>query len=660
MFAIIGGSIPGAPPIMRLSAANHAKLVYAMVEGKANPQTVINRQIVHSWRRCLVDYGLTPSDNPDPCVLSRAQIAERQDRAHQLLQIGRVEMANLYQQIAGSGFAVMLTDSDGTVLHYVGDPRFSNTATRAGLQVGSIWNEEIQGTNGMGTCLVEQKPLVVHHNEHFLPRNTVLTCSAAPIFDPYHDLVGVLDASSESQLAQQHTVALVNMSAQAIENRLFLSSFKSSHLLRFHSRSEFVSTLGEGILAFDDTGKVLAANRNALFQLDWQARTERVVGQNIEQVFDVRVPNLLEKGQCHTFHPVPIRAAKDGRRFFAIIQPAEQGAGSIIGYRPHTPVRSPSVVKPIELNLKELSSGDPRIAENAARATRILDLDIPILLCGETGTGKDVFAKALHMSSRRAQKPFVAINCAAIPETLIESELFGYKPGAFTGASRQGSRGKIMQANGGTLFLDEIGDMPLNLQARLLRVLEEKEVAPLGGEKTVDVDVRVISATHRNLERLVETEDFREDLFYRLNGMCFTMPALRDRTDKRALIARLLELEFGPGNTELNEDALRCLESYHWPGNIRQLRNVLRTAAMLSDKKILTAKDIPDHIRCGGRSAVHATDTPEAPLANAERNAILAILEEAHWNVTKAAKELKVSRNTLYRKMKRYTITPPR
>ncbi len=645
---------------MRLSAASHAKFVYAMVEGKANPETVINRQIIHSWRRCLVDYGLSPSDNPEPCVLTRVQTAERQDRANPLLQIGRVEMANLYQQIAGSGFAIILTDSDGAVLHYVGDPHFSSTAAQAGLQIGSIWNEEVQGTNGMGTCLIEQKPLVVHHNEHFLPRNTGLTCSAAPVFDPYHNLVGVLDASSESRLAQQHTVALVNMSAQAIENRLFLSAFKSSHMLRFHSRSEFVSTLGEGILAFDDSGKVLAANRNAMFQLDWQAAKPPAVGQNVEEVFDVRVADLLAKGQCHTFHPVPIRSVQDGRRFFAMLQPAEQSAGSIIANRPSARARTASAVRSVELDLKELSSGDPRIAESAARATRIVDLDIPILLCGETGTGKDVFAKALHMASRRAQKPFVAINCAAIPETLIESELFGYKPGAFTGASRQGSRGKILQANGGTLFLDEIGDMPLNLQARLLRVLEEKEVAPLGGEKTVDVDIRVISATHRDLERLVTAGEFREDLYYRLNGVCFTMPALRDRTDKRTLIKRLLELEFGPGSVKLDESTLQCLEAYHWPGNIRQLRNVLRTAAMLSDKRVLAVSDIPENIRYATRSAVHAEDVPEAPLANAERKAIMESLEDAHWNVTKAAKKLKVSRNTLYRKMKRYTIKPPR
>ncbi len=645
---------------MRLTADNHAKFVYAMVEGKANPDTAINRDIVHSWKRCLVDYGLNPSENPDPYVLSRTEITERQDRAAQLLRIGRVEMANLYQQIAGSGFGVILTDMDGAVLHYVGDPRFSKTAARAGLQVGSIWNEEVQGTNGMGTCLVEQKPLVVHHHEHFLPRNTGLTCSAAPIFDPYHNLAGVLDASSESRLAQQHTVALLNMSAQAIENRLFLSTFTQSHLLRFHSRSEFVSTLGEGIVAFDDSGKILAANRNALFQLGWHNRPELAVGQNIEQIFDVRTPALLENSHSQAFHPAPIRVAKDGRRFFAIVQPAEQSTRAVGGYSAHGPARTPAEERPRELTLKDLSCGDPRVADNALRASKILDQDIPIMLCGETGTGKDVFAKALHMASARAQKPYVAINCAAIPETLIESELFGYKPGAFTGASRQGSRGKVVQANGGTLFLDEIGDMPLNLQARLLRVLEEKEVAPLGGEKTVYVDVRVISATHRDLEQLIGNGDFREDLFYRLNGICLTMPAFRDRTDKQALIRHLLDLEFGPRRIEVAEDAAHCLESYHWPGNIRQLRNVLRTAVVLSHKNSLCLKDLPDTIRCGVRRSDDPIHPPEAPLANAERNTILATLEETHWNVTKAAKKLNVSRNTLYRKMKRYTITPPR
>jgi transcriptional regulator of acetoin/glycerol metabolism len=270
----------------------------------------------------------------------------------------------------------------------------------------------------------------------------------------------------------------------------------------------------------------------------------------------------------------------------------------------------------------------------------------------------------------------VAVNCASLPESLIESELFGYKSGAFTGASREGRRGKILQANGGTLFLDEIGDMPLPLQARLLRVLEEREVSPLGSEVSVKVDFRLISATHQGLEELIDKGQFRHDLYYRLQGISISLPALRERTDKRNLIRQILASESVEGKaTEIDEGALQLMEHYHWPGNIRQLRNALRTALALREGPSITVMELPEEITRASNYAGNYASNYDGlllreerkpgngaalnSLESAEKNALLVGLEKHRWKITNLAKELNVSRNTLYRKMKRLDIKDP-
>jgi transcriptional regulator of acetoin/glycerol metabolism len=313
-------------------------------------------------------------------------------------------------------------------------------------------------------------------------------------------------------------------------------------------------------------------------------------------------------------------------------------------------------------SLYDLQCGDTRMRRNAERAVKLIEKDIPFILLGETGTGKDMFAKAVHKASSRRDKPFVAVNCASIPETLIESELFGYRPGAFTGASREGSRGKIVQADGGTLFLDEIGDMPIQLQARLLRVLEEREVIPLGGDTAVKVDIQLISATHRDLKQQVDDGGFRQDLYYRIYGISLSMPPLRDREDRLELIRRLIDLEAGAeGLIDIEPEALEVLDAYEWPGNIRQLRNVLRLLIGLCEENLIRLEDVPEELFVGESSdGESASSRPTDPLAVAERDAILRELEAAHWNVTRVASKLTLSRNTLYRKMKRYGIKPPR
>jgi sigma-54 dependent transcriptional regulator, acetoin dehydrogenase operon transcriptional activator AcoR len=297
---------------------------------------------------------------------------------------------------------------------------------------------------------------------------------------------------------------------------------------------------------------------------------------------------------------------------------------------------------------------------------RVVDRDISVLLLGETGTGKGYCARAIHNASRRADKSFVAVNCAAIPENLIESELFGHKPGAFTGATREGSMGRILQANGGTLFLDEIGDMPLPLQARLLNVIEDREVMPLGGTKVVSVDVRILSATQRDPVDLIAKGLFREDLYYRLNGITVRMPPLRQRSDRAELIRKLLQTETGSGPAvEIDPALLERLVRHSWPGNVRQVRNVVRTMLALRASDRLTLADFSEDWLAGGTAApgtspeMQIADVDadgEGVLSGAERDALRRTLEGCRWNVSAAAARLHISRRTMYRKMHRHGL----
>jgi transcriptional regulator of acetoin/glycerol metabolism len=635
--------------------ADHVRSVYSAVSGdRRGHDDLVSR----SWARCLEDYGLDPARSAEPRVLDAAQMKQRVARLEDLLACAKLEMANLYQQLADSELAVLLTDTQGVVLSVVGDPGFTRSAARHGMREGAVWSEQEQGTNGMGTCLVERSPLVIHRDQHFLARNIQFTCTAAPILDASGELAAVLDVSSQSRLMQQYSTVLVGMAATTIENRMLLSRHRRDHVVRFHSRPEFVYTLHEGELALSADGRVLAANRSALLQLGL-ARFDEILGCDIRQLFNVTLPDLVGRSVRSSFHPVTVYGARRGSRFFAVAQPPQRSAPAArdAAERPAL-ARAPAAEPDGGARLAGLEFGDPRMAANVRRALKVVDRGIPVLLAGQTGTGKELFARAFHAASQRAAGPFVALNCAAIPENLIESELFGYKSGAFTGASREGRRGKILQANGGTLFLDEIGDMPYNLQARLLRVLEEREVVPLGGEAPVAVDIQLVSATHRNLEEMVGRGEFREDLYYRLQGITLDLPPLRERADLRQIITQALRDEAEGREADIDDAALRALEAHAWPGNIRQLRTVLRTALALAEENRITLRDLPEEL-ARGRRAREEREAPGPalnPLQGAERDALLAELERCQWNVTLAAQKLNTSRNTIYRKMKRLEI----
>jgi sigma-54 dependent transcriptional regulator, acetoin dehydrogenase operon transcriptional activator AcoR len=616
-----------------------------------------------SWNRCINTYSLDPQETKRPNMVERADLQARRERLGVVLAIARIEMEGLGKLMEHSEYSIMLTDRDGVILSYVGDPGFSAIARRCGFREGVMWSEREMGTNGMGTCLMTQRSVLIHRTDHFLEQNTQLTCSAAPIFDMRGQLLAALDISGASSHTQTHTLALVDMAAQNVENRAFLGACKEFHLLRFHRCAEFVSTPGEGVLAFDDQGTIRGANRGALKLLGLPDH-ESLCGQRVDRVLDTSLGALIQLSARHGFRPEALSATLGQRRWFATVHaPAEPVR------RAHVAAAAPAAA-PLAENrgaLDCLHSADPAMLHNVEILRRVVDRDISVLLLGETGTGKGYCARAIHNASRRADKPFIAVNCAAIPETLIESELFGHKPGAFTGATREGSMGRILQANGGTLFLDEIGDMPLTLQARLLNVIEDREVMPLGGNKVVSVDVRILSATQRDPIDLIAKGLFREDLYYRLNGITVRMPPLRQRSDRADLIRKLLQSETGSGpGVDIDPALLDRLVRHSWPGNVRQVRNVVRTMLALRASDRLTLADFSEDWLAGGAAtaAVPCSEEQqldvdadgEGVLSGAERDAMRRTLEACRWNVSAAAARLHISRRTMYRKMHRHGL----
>ena len=679
-------------------ADRHAERILQLVRG--NYPESASEVLVRSWGRCLNEYQLDPCKPREPAIVSAAELEQARARRADVIRCARYEMTTLYQQLADMETAVVLTDTDGVIVHMVSSPEFAAEAAPLGLRCGGVWSEVQAGTNGMGTCLASGAPVSVRREDHFYNQFTQLTCSAVPVCDPTGKIAAVLDVTSRSSLMQQHVLVLLGMTARMIENRLIDLQFRDAHPLHFHSRPEFVYTLHEGKLAVSDDGRVLAANRSALFQLGLQSMDD-IRMRRVDDIFQNSLEDILTRSASSSFHPVVTYRAGAALRFFAVARrPAMEHAPSDRGHHPggerghdreaatvlmaEAPAASrqrPQVQRPVTA---ASTFRDPQLVAHLETARRVIARRTPILLCAETGAGKEIFARTVHESSPHAHGAFVAVNCASLPETLIEAELFGYRAGAFTGAQRTGRRGKVLQADGGTLFLDEIADMPLALQARLLRVLDERQVTPLGTEETLPVDFQLISASHRHLPTLVKEGSFREDLYYRLAGIELQLPSLRERSDRLDIIMAALESEAGPKAT-ISPEAQALLMDHPWPGNIRQLRHVLRSAAALADGRTIAREHLPSLVtmhspaQLAGERAVPrlagapAASAPAAAAAEAaahevpaavklnpiqanERQVLLQMLEMHRWNVSNVAKALDVSRNTLYRKLHKLHI----
>jgi sigma-54 dependent transcriptional regulator, acetoin dehydrogenase operon transcriptional activator AcoR len=650
---------------MASAVTQHAAHVLEFVSGRRRQghELDLNAVIAGSWRRCALDYSLDPARHYAPTVIDSQALSVRRAQYAELLQVASAEIDWLYDYIAASGYALVLTDASGIILYERTDETLADMFRAAGLMVGADWSEPREGTNGIGTCIAENQPIVVRRNEHFRSSHIGLTCSGFPIRDPSGSLVAVLDASTlnshDTRAGLAHTMALLNMSARLIEKCLFLRHFQESAVFRFHARPEFVNLQHDGAIALAHDATIIAVDEIALRLLRAQSRTD-LIGRRIDEIFDLSPHEIIDPIRRDAMALRPVRDALLGRRFFASVDQGPASRASHVSAPPQSErvMQLPRAQnRKTSLTLEELAGQDPQMQRNVRSAHRIAMSRVPVMIQGPTGAGKEMFARALHAASDRAAQQFVALNCAAIPESLIESELFGYRSGAFTGARKEGMRGKILQSSGGTLFLDEIGDMPLALQTRLLRVLEEQEVLPLGTETPVKVDVRVISASHQNLRSMLSRGEFREDLYYRLNGITLELPPLAMRTDKERLIREFLAAETDDDRPAAIEiDAFRQLLAYRWPGNVRELRNVIRTALAICDGGVVRLRDLPSEVR-----EIDARDEAPPPAepvsqARAGKDEVLQAIRDCDGNMSRVAEQLGISRNTLYRRCKRFGI----
>ena len=597
-----------------------------------------------SWHRCVHQHGLDPSRMQEAIILPQARLREHQDQMEALLQIARHGLESLYTKVAGLGYVVLLTDARGVTVDFLGDLVFEPSLRKAGLYLGADWSEINAGTCGVGTCISTGEALTVHLDDHFDATHIPLTCTTAPVYDSAGHLSAVLDISqlsSHQPKSSQHlALQLVKMVAHDIENAAFLHRHRHDWVLRLSATPQFLDVQPDYLLALDSAGRVVGHNRRA--QLALRADAQPLLGAPFEDLFEVPFSQI-------------------GR--FVLTQPSDQRAVMLAGEQrllflsatppPLRPTAVAQSARAVPAPLAALSAGDAALDRQVERVARLVNTPIGLLITGETGSGKEYFAKAVHKSSERRSRPFVAVNCAAIPENLIESELFGHLPGSFSGASPKGKRGLIAEADGGTLFLDEIGDMPLTLQARLLRVLSEREVLPVGATRPQPVDIRVIAATHAPLEQLVMAGRFRDDLYYRLKGAHIELPPLRERSDLAAMITRLL------GTRSLTPAAFQRLLAHAWPGNLRELRNVLDYAASICTEGPIDLDDLPElqASRLPARST--APGLEGALLQSDDPDVLLQALRAAQWNVSAVARHMGLARMTLYRRMKRAGIVPP-
>lgn len=612
--------------------------------------------IERSWRRCLVK-GVDEDAPVSPQVISASELNQRLQKNQLLLTHAEPEMLTLSEQIAHTRSMVILTDSDGVILRTVGES-VERVELRDALLPGTSWSEEHRGTNAIGTALVERAPISVQGAEHFMARHHTLSCSAVPIFAANHQLVATLDVSNDYQVSQQHTLALVKMAAQMVENRLFRATTQGEFAVHFHSRAEFIGTLWEGVALFDEVGHLQAMNRSGQFQFDMQLHDDALPQRNVhfEDVFALDWHSFKQKCTQGDAMVFPLRL-RNGARLYA--QVASYSAPRISQAQP-----TPASPRTSAASLEMLDSGDPALRLAIMQVKQVLNKDIPLLVLGETGAGKELFSRAIHDASARRNKPFIAVNCAALPEGLIEAELFGYEEGAYTGAKRKGNIGKIQQADGGTLFLDEIGDMPLSLQARLLRVLQERSVTPLGGSKAIPVNFMLLSATNQKLKDKVAAGEFRSDLYYRINGLSVQLPALRERLDMARLIQVILQIEQAPQAT-LSEEVMALFNDHPWPGNVRQLHNVLRTAVALADGGVIgrqhLMQDFLDEMHAkkadAEPAAVGMAALPAASLKVQNDEAIRQAMVQHGGNISAVSRQLGLSRNTLYRRLKALNLS---
>jgi len=631
------------------------------VDGATITKELVRPEIYDAWTRCRA-LGVDPWQKLAPLKLKGNELQKHLARHRDLIETSRPVMETLARFVSGSGFVIVLADQGGILLEVLGDAPVMESVKRGNFCPGADWSEAGAGSNGIGTSLTLGRPIQIFGYEHYCRCSHKWTCSGAPIYSPDGVLIGALNMTGSEEKVHPHTLGMVVGAAEAIQNQL-----KTSHALKAaevanNYKDAIMESMSEALLAVDQEGTITHVNQAALniFKIP----KEKLLLRKMEEVFGELNRPLLSAVESKTLtdREIDIVTVSGKIRCTVTVRAISSGDGVVVVLNEISRVRKLAnrmTGATAKLSFADIVGESDRIREAMRLAKTVAETDSNVLLTGESGTGKDVFAQAIHNASSRRKGPFVAVNCASIPRELIASEFFGYDEGAFTGARKGGNPGKFELAEGGTLFLDEIGEMPLELQAMLLRALEERAITRIGGKEVIPVNVRIITATNKDLRAEVKTGQFRQDLFYRLNVFSIRLPALNERaTDLRLLGENFLEkfcAKYGKKLAEIDEEVWQALSTYSWPGNVRELQNLLERLVATSREHKITADLLPDEIK-------QATKYRQLPaggnlsVEDFEKNLLLNLLEEHHGNLTQVARAMGIARTTLYRKLNKYGI----
>lgn len=642
----------------------------------------IRPEILESWKRSR-DFDVNPYETNETktALLNNEDIDVRLNTNSLLIKTVRPYMEQLYSIVEGSGFYLMLCDKEGYILDLIGDEEIIAKGKESSLLViGANRGEAFAGTNAIGTCLAIKRPIQIWNGEHYILSHKKYACSAAPIFNTSGSIIGCLNLTGMYPEIHTHTLGMVLSAVDGITKEMKIRNAYDEIEIISAQRNKILESVSSGLILLDGTDKIIQINGNALKMLN--LTEQQAIGFNIFELinFDDPINNgfsfsSVKKAVNNKETTIFFKDSRFPPMKFNInisfVGKESDGRGTVIRLEESKHINR--LVNKMggfkaSFTFENIVGNSPATKGLLTTCEKASQSLANVLVLGESGTGKELVAQSIHNSSACSSGPFVAINCGALPKGLIESELFGYEGGAFTGASKEGNPGKFELADGGTIFLDEIGDMPLDVQVNLLRVLETKEVLRIGGKYPKKINVRIIAATHQNLVEAIEEKTFREDLYYRLNVLTINVPPLRERgNDILELADYFVQTLNNPRKHKMHisQEVYPALMKYPWPGNIRELENAIERAINITDDDEIRLEHLPHNMTNDllPTAKVSSSELEEAihprnglDLKTSEYHHILSSLEKTGGNIKEAADLLGISRRTLYRKMDRYRI----
>ena len=644
------------------------------IKGDENiDRAIVPEEILESWHRCR-QLGIDPLSKPVHKILTGSELQTLLADNQEFISISKPFLLNLYRFVKGSRFVVGLFDRQGYILDTMQDDEDMQVNLYMQWIQGVRWDETSAGNNAAGTVLALKKPIRIFGTQHYHKIFHKLTVSSAPIFNPDGELMGGITLTAFYYATNPHTLGMAVAAAQAIENELRAqkalkeskAAFEETELA-YSLQKTVIESIPEALVALDSRGFISVINDKAREKFDLEG--QNVEGKHIREIgeeINHLLLNMIETNEPFTDADVRIFTKNGYSDCTLTCNPIKTSTGKMMGKilifseikRIKTLVTKMIGAK-ANISFDNICGRNHRFLTTLEQARLISQSSSNALLLGESGTGKDVFAQAIHNASMRKDGPYLAINCAAIPRDLITSELFGYSEGAFTGSRRGGNQGKFELADGGTIFLDEIAETPLELQAVLLRVIEDKSIIRIGGSSVRPLDTRIIAATNKDLLEEVHKGNFRKDLYYRLNVFTIHMLPLTERLDDIPLLTNVFIKKYGKtlgkNIRRIDENVMDAFLRYSWPGNVRELQNVIERMMNYTRSDELTADLIPPEIlntrHAVGQDMDMHLESPE----DAEKKLISRMLT-LRFPKNQIAERLNVSRTTLFRKMKKYGL----